>query len=279
MDPFDPTRLTSTGKSATAVIWFPFQEVRDGTYDDKKVHIYMLPLSLCKGDAMKTLLRMSSIMPQAKHPNVLEFVGIGSDGENAFMVTEATEPGTLRLRLEQSSHVDVCASIKILLGVAKGMCFLHEKFILHRTLTAATIHVTSTGEAKVGNFEFAREDVILGVMTNVGVPTHAAPEILSGDTIYTAMVDVYSYAMLIVEVVTRHQPYANVEAPQAKIMEFIVQHNYRPVFLRTSEWPAALFELMEKCWDANPVLRPSFKEIVECLEAILAADAPKTRTQ
>ncbi|EQC33724.1 TKL protein kinase [Saprolegnia diclina VS20] len=273
MTPIDTSLLIFGPKSAMAAIRSPFKEVFDGTYKGECVLIHALPLNQSTGKAVPTLLRISALMRKARHPNVLEFVGMGSDKTRSLMLTEATDHGTLSNHLEQNSPRNVRGSIKILRDVANGMRWVHDNGILHRALTAASIHVTRAGEAKVGNFEFARQDALFGVRTNFGIPSYAAPEILSRTPIYTEKIDVYSFAMLIVEVVTTQQPFANIKAPQATLMKYIVQRNYRPVFVRTSEWPAALFELMEKCWDANPVLRPSFNEIVECLEAILAADA------
>ncbi|KDO28105.1 TKL protein kinase [Saprolegnia parasitica CBS 223.65] len=259
--------------STTAVTNPPFVEVRNGEYNGDHVHVYVLPREQCGEVQRRTLWRIARLA-QANHANVVQVIGIGMDASSVFVLTESTDFGTVRHHLEQKLWFDTGASIKILHDVASGMRYLHGHEILHRALTTDTIHLSSGNVAKISNLEFARQRAAAAAMTNIGIPFYAAPEILTGATNYTTKVDVYSFAMLIVEVVTKKEPYANVDAPEATILEHVVQKHYRPVFDRSAKWPADLFDLMKECWSADPEKRPTFDTIVPRLEAILDAVPP-----
>ncbi|KDO28106.1 TKL protein kinase [Saprolegnia parasitica CBS 223.65] len=211
------------------------------------------------------LVRMKQLF-LSKTPDtttVLVLHGMVRQENDVCVVAERTSGVTLHDLLPRRP-LNVRSSLQILLDVADGMRYLHSRNIIHRMLTTSCIYLTSEGSAKVGTKEYSR--AYANVMTNIGIPYHAAPEILTGATSYTEKVDVYSFAMLIVEVVTKKEPYANVDAPEATILEHVVQKHYRPVFDRTAEWPADLFDLMEECWSADPEKRPTFDTIVARLK-------------
>jgi serine/threonine protein kinase len=93
---------------------------------------------------------------------------------------------------------------------AKAMKYLHHvsyfdvrsstkvKGIVHRDLKPENCLVTETYALKVADFGEARALDEENKMTQVGTPLYIAPEIVRGD-MYDSSVDVYSYAMTILE--------------------------------------------------------------------------------
>ena len=53
-------------------------------YNGEFVLIHVLPLNKCTDVAMTTLQRISAHMSEARHPNVLGFVGMGSDETSMY---------------------------------------------------------------------------------------------------------------------------------------------------------------------------------------------------
>lgn len=84
-----------------------------------------------------------------------------------------------------------------------------------------------------------------------------APEVIRHE-IYTQTADVYSFAILMWQLITRERPYANKSAFDAAAG--VSQESARPPFPNGT--PTAFAQLIEKCWDDDPQARPQFDAIV-----------------
>ncbi len=81
-------------------------------------------------------------------------------------------------------------------------------------------------------------------------------QVLKG-TRYNEKADVYSYAILVWELLTRQRPYTNID-PLRLTME--VAKGMRPTLPRSGD--PKLVDLMKRCWDDDPSARPSFAKIL-----------------
>jgi len=109
-------------------------------------------------------------------------------------------------------------------------------------------------------------------------PRYAAPEVLANmalmittDPEMDKKSDVYSFAIIIWEMVTRHVPWEGLSREQ---IEVSVRSGSRPQFapsLTTGEDPALtiLTEMAQSCWQENPNFRPSFDQITSKIASLL----------
>lgn len=79
---------------------------------------------------------------------------------------------------------------------------------------------------------------------------------------YNQKVDVYSFGIVLWELITGMLPFQNMTAVQAAFA--VVNKGFRPII--PQDCLPALSEIMTRCWDANPDVRPSFTEVVSMLE-------------
>eukprot|EP01089_Gocevia_fonbrunei_P014277 TRINITY_DN3876_c0_g1_i1.p1 TRINITY_DN3876_c0_g1~~TRINITY_DN3876_c0_g1_i1.p1 ORF type:complete len:497 (+),score=74.25 TRINITY_DN3876_c0_g1_i1:52-1491(+) len=159
-----------------------------------------------------------------------------------------------------------------MIDAAKGMTYLHNSMpvIIHRDLKSHNLLVDRNFDTKVTDFGLAKslnstEDT---VMTFCGTMPWTAPEIFAGSG-YTTKADVYSYGVVLWELITREEPYKGMHKPQ--IIVGVSKEGLRPQI--PVSCPSELAELMQECWAEDPHTRPLFSEILERLSQ-MAPPAP-----
>ncbi|KAG2440597.1 hypothetical protein HYH02_010177 [Chlamydomonas schloesseri] len=107
----------------------------------------------------------------------------------------------------------------------------------------------------------------------VGTVTHQPPELLRSGKL-TLSGDVYSFGIMAWEMLTGSVPYKGLM--YGEVVERVVVSHRRPEF--PPHTPAAYRALAERCWAAEASARPTFKEVLAELEALLAA-APQLQAE
>ena len=94
-----------------------------------------------------------------------------------------------------------------------------------------------------------------------------APEVLSAANNYTYKADVYSYGIVLWEIMAREPPFKTLR--HHEIATAVVAQQMRPdMNLMHQSCPANYKTLVQRCWSQNPEDRPDFNIIVKCLTAI-----------
>jgi len=193
------------------------------------------------------------------HRNICRIVGACLGPPQAFICYEYLTGGSLwKLIHDQNSSYDY---LKLASDVACGMKFLHSNNILHRDLKSANVLLDGTGLCKVSDFGLSCRLLLDRNLTaETGTYRWMAPEVIRHES-YGTPADVYSFGVLLWELLVRDQPYSGMTPIQAAFG--VAKDHLRPKL--SSSLPARTRALMQRCWHPVPSMRPPFQEITELL--------------
>ncbi|KAH9576511.1 hypothetical protein CY35_01G166100 [Sphagnum magellanicum] len=205
-----------------------------------------------------------TMLATVKHQNVVRFIGACRKPLVWCIVTEYARGGSVRsfLSKRQSRAVPLKLAVKQALDIARGMEYLHSLEIIHRDLKSDNLLIATDKSIKIADFGAARIEVqVEGMTPETGTYRWMAPEMIQHRP-YTHKVDVYSFGIVLWELITGLLPFQNMTAVQAAFA--VVNRGVRPSI--PADCPPALANIMTRCWDANAELRPGFVQVVKMLE-------------
>ena len=144
------------------------------------------------------------------------------------------------------------------------MTYLHGKRVLHCDLKSSNVLIDENWNVKLCDFGLSRinSNHKKGQARRVGTPHWMAPEILRGEK-YEFESDVYSFGMLVWELLTGEIPYQKYSP--AQIIGLVGRDdNHQIQMPKTDNQP--MVDLFLMCTKRDPKLRPSFTKGVEFLE-------------
>jgi len=213
---------------------------------------------------------LSTLRP---HPNVVLFLGITSPPQPLTIVSEFCAGGSLYQYIRSPAKIGQIEQHKILSGIARGMLHLHSEKIIHRDLAARNVLLTDNFDVKVTDFGLSRKGGEQSEVTrsDVGPLKWMPPEAIL-EKIYSTKSDVWSYGVVIWEIICRSDPYPNEDAVKAAMTVC-----YEKARLPIPDHCAQMFAaLMKACWEQDPERRPSFKDIIATLDSNLDTRADGT---
>jgi len=98
-----------------------------------------------------------------------------------------------------------------------------------------------------------------------GTPLWMAPEVMLGQPLDEKS-DVYSYGICLWEIVTKQEPFPEMDSYPVFKRAITKNHQRPPI---SKDTLPSLKSLIEKCWDKDPGVRPSFSEIIPMLDQVI----------
>ncbi|XP_024129753.1 receptor-interacting serine/threonine-protein kinase 2 isoform X1 [Oryzias melastigma] len=257
----------------------------------------------------KCLLKEAEVLHKARFNYIIQIFGICNEPEFFCIITEFMSNGSLDLLLHEKDIYPVLGwplRLRILYEIALGVNFLHNMTppLLHHDLKTQNILLDGEFHVKIADFGLSKWRQL-----SVSKGSGSKPAEMEGTVIYMppeeyepskhrradVKHDMYSYAIIMWEVLSRQIPFEEVTNPM-QIM-FSVLRGKRPDISQDSlsaDIPSreTLVSLMTSGWTANPDERPSFLkclielepmvrrlEEIELLEAVLEIKKSKMRHQ
>ena len=219
----------------------------------------------------KNFSRELSIIPHLIHPSILKFIGYTPD---PYIFVEYSSKGSLSLYIQNlkvsekseiKNELNETQKLIIIYGIASAMSFLHSHKIIHRDLKPSNILIDDSYNPKLAGFELVKKMKNEGTDKSSkikGTPAYIAPETYLNKE-YSKSSDIYSFSLIMYEIVTMNKPYSNFLSP-IQIKKYVAEEGKRPPFNCVIN--NAFRSLIERCWSQEPKLRPTFDEIVEELQ-------------
>ncbi|ELR18280.1 protein kinase domain containing protein [Acanthamoeba castellanii str. Neff] len=156
--------------------------------------------------------------------------------------------------------------VKLALGIAKGMHYIHSQGIVHRDLKSPNVLIDSKWNAEVADFGLSTARHAAGL----SIPW-AAPEILSDSTTADGVLaDIYSFGIILWEIITREKPYNGMSPAAIAVAK-------RPVF-DDDVVPLPYLNAQDLVYEKEDVVeRPTLPEIINALDIVAGACAPEKR--
>ncbi|OHT16184.1 hypothetical protein TRFO_41981 [Tritrichomonas foetus] len=267
IDPKDYTILNLIGNGSYGSVYLVKKNSSQECFSMKVVKCNIL-----NQQQQQYLIREIEIMAIASYPSLLCLRGFSLPSGNdptATLITDYMKNQSVfnMLSLERQKAAppqwNMTQKYIIILGVAAGMMHLHSLSIMHRDLKPENILLDENFEPHIGDFGLAKQIILGDEKANtgkLGTPLYMAPELFS-DQPYDMKVDVYSFGMIVYEILTGCRPFDEISNPWALGMK--ICNGERPPI--TSSISPNLRPLIESCWSQLSNARPTFADVFNYL--------------
>nr|GMD87112.1 probable serine/threonine-protein kinase WNK9 [Ipomoea batatas] len=232
------------GKGASKTVYRAFDEYEgiEVAWNQVKLHDFMqspedLERLYCEIHLLKTL----------KHKNIMKFYTswVDTENRNINFVTEMFTSGTLRQYRLKHKRVNIRAVKHWCKQILEGLLYLHSRSppVIHRDLKCDNIFINGNqGEVKIGDLGLAAILRKSHAARCVGTPEFMAPEVYAEE--YNELVDIYSFGMCILEIVTFEYPYSECTHP-AQIYKKVISGKKPDALYKVTDPEVRRF--VEKC--------------------------------
>ena len=149
-------------------------------------------------------------LSQVNHPNIVQYLGTYRDPDtNAPVLLMELMDESLTHFLESSPRdIPYHIQVNFAMDVAQAITFLHSNNIIHRDLSSNNVQLIAGSRAKVSDFGMFK---IIGLhqapLTRCpGTPPYMSPEALDNPPTYTEKLDIFSFGVLLIQIMTRLFP-------------------------------------------------------------------------
>ena len=225
-------------------------------------------------EVLKRFEREAKSLAKLSHPNIVKVHDFGEHEGSPYLVMEYLPGGTLKKLLGEP--IPWQEAVRLILPVARGVSYAHQRGVLHRDIKPANVLITESGEPMLSDFGIAKmlegeqTTALTGSGMAIGTPEYMAPEQWTGTT--SPFSDQYSLGIVLYELVTGRKPYV-ADTPAAILIKQATEPLPSPRKFK-SDLPESLEHVLLKTLAREPEDR--YKNIDALIDALegLRMDIP-----
>ncbi|KAL7530703.1 hypothetical protein ACHAWF_003481 [Thalassiosira exigua] len=175
--------------------------------------------------------------------------------------------------IKRNDIMDECLSVA--LQIAAGLKYLHSHSIIFRDLKPDNVGFDVRGDVKIFDFGLARTVPDGGDpyndrfdMSGAGSPRYMAPECLVDKGGYNLRADLYTFALVLWQMLTGKVPYSSLKNME-ELISRVVLEGRRPAI--DPSWPSHVQGMMESSFDVDASRRPKMSLFFDIIRRVLAA--------
>ena len=206
------------------------------------------------------------IISQIEYPTLLGLQGITID-DPLYIIMEYMPNNTVHYYIDKAYKGDkdenwnLTHKMIIILGISFGMEYLHSMNIVHRDLKPLNVLLDSNFYPRIGDFGFSKiASNSKKLSSNIGTPIFSAPEQFGAPNYDGKKADVFSFGMTIYSILYDKLPF---EAEEVVFRLYERMKKGERPNLDEKVISKSMNELISRCWNSAPEMRPNFKEISE----------------
>jgi len=166
-------------------------------------------------------------------------------------------------------------NMRLVLGVIRGLKYLHDKEVIHGDLRASNIMINDDGVACVADFglTFVIDHSEFTTSKIAGPARWTAPEILDPPEEfqnvppYSKASDMFAFGMAVIEIYTQKVPYSDRRNDSSVI--FLILDGKRPDMPESLKENEPFRDIVQRCWEKEAGNRPTAQEVCSLLDEIV----------
>lgn len=171
--------------------------------------------------------REAKVVAKLEHPNIIPVYDFAEHEGQPYLVMKFVEGETLKAKLRRRPRTPE-EGVIIIQAVGEGLAYAHKQGILHRDVKPSNVMMADDGQIYLTDFGLARiaskgESTLSSDMM-IGTPQYISPEQAMGKRDLDEGTDIYSFGVLIYELVVGKVPYSS-DTP----FSIIHDHIYTPL--------------------------------------------------
>jgi formylglycine-generating enzyme required for sulfatase activity len=209
------------------------------------------------------------------HDSVLTVYEVDQDGDTPFIAMRRVEGQTLQEEMRKRGVLPVDRVRGIVAGVGGALEHAHQRGIVHCDVKPSNIMLDRVGRSYLMDFGISRAiGDLLGArldQLSAYTPQYASPEQTKGQPA-TVRSDIYSFGVVLYEMVTGTTPYGHCQGSEA-LRHAVVHETTCPPRDVNPNVPEALQQVILRALAKDPVAR--FDTMAQFMEAVLDATDEK----
>ncbi|MBN8638393.1 MAG: serine/threonine protein kinase, partial [Anaerolineae bacterium] len=218
--------------------------------------------------------REAQIVAQLEHPHIVPVYDFSEHEGNPYLVMKYIEGRSLKDILSAGA-LAIGDMVKIIKPIAAAIDYAHSQGVLHRDIKPSNILLDKTGVPYLSDFGLARlaqaNESTLSADMVIGTPFYISPEQALGKGEVTASADLYSFGVVLYELITGKVPYSD-GTPYSIIHDHIYRELPLPSAINPNV-PKAAEAVLLRALAKDPTDRyPTAAVLVGELETALAGE-------